>query len=454
MMLNLRSHLSPSSIQKLDNFIQRLTLLHQRFPWAIPCFGFVSGLASFFLVEREKEQFAQMVSLLMLASWVWLTLENLLRRGLSRWFGAPLPAPVLSFATQMVHQESLFFAVPFFFITTAWNTGQAVFTTVLMLFALASILDPVYFRWLAASRWRYFLFHGVTLFSVLLVALPVLLQLPTPQAYLWALGAAILMTLPGIVRALPVPGWQRLGAVIVLVPLLAASGYYARPWIPSATLRLTKVAVTDRIDNQNRAPDRPLKVITEDQLRAGLYAYTAISAPRGLRERIYHEWRRNGRVVDRIALDINGGREAGYRAWTHKLNFPPYPVGRWEIHVLTDADQVIGILRFQVVTSAEAATQTQPPSPLKTPEQTPEAISTQTPEATVEPTAAESSGLQEAAPQPSIDNPAIAPADPIEEAAPVEATPAETPAATPPTESSTPESDTRLTAPEQPVLNP
>src|SRR5690606_2553184 len=32
-----------------------------------------------------------------------------------------------------------------------------------------------------------------------------------------------------------------------------------------------------------------------------------------------------------------------------KLNFPPYPTGKWEIHVLTEANQVIGILRFTVV---------------------------------------------------------------------------------------------------------
>src|SRR5690606_9198935 len=56
-------------------------------------------------------------------------------------------------------------------------------------------------------------------------------------------------------------------------------------------------------------------------------------------------------LVDRIALNINGGREAGYRAWSHKLNFPPYPAGRWQIRVMTEAHQMIGVLRFQVVKS-------------------------------------------------------------------------------------------------------
>ena len=326
----------------------------------MPLLGFVSGAASFFLVEREKDTFAQSVAILMLASWVWLALEKVLRRGVLHWFGTPLPSPVLSFFTQMVHQESLFFVIPFFVITTAWNTGQIVFTSLLALFALVSVLDPIYFRWLAPRRWLYFIFHGMTSFAVLLTVLPIIFHLPTPQTYLLALGAAIALSLPAVVRPLPLRLWARVLAALALALLVAGVGIYARPWIPPATLRLTKVAVTDKIDNHNKAPERELKAVTQEQLRNGLYAYTAIRAPRGLRERIYHEWRLNGSTIDRIALDINGGREAGYRAWTHKLNFPPYPAGQWEIHVLTEANQVIGILRFAVVKSAEREQESAP----------------------------------------------------------------------------------------------
>lgn len=353
MNVNIRHHLSPASIEKFRGLMQWITKLLQRYPWAMPLVGFVSGAASFFLVEREQDRFAQSIAILMLVSWVWLAMEKLLRRGVQRWLGAPLPPPLVSFATQMVHQESLFFVIPFFAITTAWNTGQMVFTSALAVFALVSILDPIYFHWLAARRWLYFIFHGVTSFAVLLTALPILFHLPTPQAYLLSLGAAIALSLPGVVSALPLRWWGRGLAALALILLTTGIGLYTRPWIPPATLRLTKVAVTDQINDRQRAPERELKVVTEEQLRQGLYAYTAIRAPRGLRERIYHEWRRNGRTVDRIALDINGGREAGYRAWTHKLNFPPYPAGRWEIHILTEANQVIGILRFEVVKSAK-----------------------------------------------------------------------------------------------------
>lgn len=365
MNVNLRYHLSPESTEKLAAATRFVTRLLQRFPWVMPLVGFVSGAASFFLVEREKDTFAQLIAFLMLVSWVWLALEKLLRRGVQRWFGTPLPSPVLSFFAQMVHQESLFFVIPFFTITTAWNTGQMVFTSLLMLFALISIVDPIYYR-CAERRWLYSIFHGVTLFAVLLTALPIIFQLPTPKTYQLALGVALVLSLPAVVRALPLRWWGRGLAAIGLALLTAGIGIYTRPWIPPATLRLTKVAVTDKIDDRHRAPEQELKIVSDEQLRQGLYAYTAIRAPRGLRERIYHEWRRNGRTVDRIALDINGGREAGYRAWTHKLNFPPYPAGKWEVHVLTEADQVIGILRFDVVKSDKP---TIAPEPVPTTEQ-------------------------------------------------------------------------------------
>ena len=95
------------------------------------------------------------------------------------------------------------------------------------------------------------------------------------------------------------------------------------------------------------------KVSAEQIRNGGLYAYTAINAPRGLDERIYHVWQFNGKEVDRIALDIHGGRKEGYRAWTHKQNFPADSVGRWQVRVLTEDGQVIGVLRFKVTDTAQ-----------------------------------------------------------------------------------------------------
>lgn len=351
-------------------WVPRLVALTERWPWAIPLFGFVSGLASFFLVER-KEQVAQIIAALMLASWCWLTLEKLLRLYVNRWFGVELPKPLLSYFTQLVHQESLFFIIPFFFVTTAWNSGQMVFTGLLLLAALVSLIDPFYFRWLAPRRWLYFAFHGLTLFAVLLTALPIIFQMPTALSYAWALGIALGITLPSVAAELSWQWWQRLTLLILIAVMVILLAFVVRPWVPPATLWLTQMAVTDSISD-DRSPENSLRIISHEQLHRGLYAYTAIRAPRGLNERIYHEWQLNGKPVDRVGLDINGGRAAGYRAWTHKVNFPANSIGRWQVRVVTDTHQLIGVLRFRVVEQvgeqSSAISSAAPPPPATSPD--------------------------------------------------------------------------------------
>ncbi|WP_028240673.1 DUF5924 family protein [Stutzerimonas azotifigens] len=334
-----------AAVSRLYALVARLVA---RYPGVIALFGFASGVASFVLVDRQAG-LAKVLSLIMLVSWLWLILESSLRRAIERWFGWKVPAPLLHYATQLVHQETLFFIIPFFFVTTAWNSGQALFTGLLGAAALVSLIDPLYYRWLARRRWLYLGFHVLTLFAVLLTALPIILHLSTPQSYQLALGIAVLLALPSLGALFPGGGWRRALSVLGLALVVGLAGWFGRTWVPPATLWLTDVAVTTDFDGATRQPGDSLDQLTNAQLHAnGLYAYTAINAPRGLKERIYHDWLHDGRRVDRIALDINGGREAGYRAWSHKRNFPRDAAGRWRVRVVTEAGQMIGQLSFRV----------------------------------------------------------------------------------------------------------
>ncbi len=339
----------------LSDAAPKVIALSDRFPWAIPVFGFVSGLGSFFLVER-KQELAQVIAIMILASWCWLLMEKSVHRWIKNWFGFQLPQPLFHYAAQLVHQESLFFVIPFFFVTTAWNSGQAVYSGLLAVAALVSLIDPIYFRWLAPKRILYFSFHGLTLFAALLTALPILFHLPTSESYHWSLGIALLIAVSGVISESGFSWWQRILSVVVLASALGFVGLMVRPWVPPATLWLTKVAITQSVDG-NREPKNDLKALSETELHQGLYAYTAIHAPRGLNERIYHVWQLNGKEVDRVALEINGGREGGYRAWSRKVNFPENAKGRWQIRVVTEANQLIGILRFRVGEKTVAAAQ-------------------------------------------------------------------------------------------------
>lgn len=338
----------------MPHVIQRLIELFKRYPGVIALGGFISGIASFILVDRQAG-LASWIAILMLDSWVWLMLENTFTQLFAKVFKREIPQPLLRYATQMIHQESLFFVLPFFFITTTWNSGQLVFTGLLTAAGLISIIDPLYYKWLAPRRSLFLALHTLTLFAALLTALPIILHLTTAQSFKLALGAAMLLSFPRLASSFPINHWRRAVMLVAVTLAVGGSGWLLRSWVPPATLWLNDVAISTEV--QNRTPGASLKQVSASQIRSsGLYAYTAINAPRGLNERIYHVWQFNGNEIDRIALDIHGGRKEGYRAWTHKQNFPSNPIGRWQVRVLTEDGQLIGVLRFRVVDDGQAST--------------------------------------------------------------------------------------------------
>ena len=339
-------------MQNVTRLITRILELMKRYPGVIALGGFISGVCSFILVDRQQGM-ASWIAVIMLVSWLWLMLENSFTQLFTKVFKREIPEPLLRYATQMIHQESLFFVLPFFFVTTAWNSGQSVFTGLLGAAALVSIIDPLYYKWLAPKRSLFLALHTLTLFAALLTALPIILHLTTAESYKLALGVAMALSIPSLAVSMPLRSLKGWAMLLGVTAAIGCAGWFLRSWVPPATLWMTEVAISSQL--QNRTPGESLKQVSASQIRsAGLYAYTAIKAPRGLNERIYHVWQFNGKEVDRIALDINGGRKEGYRAWTHKQVFPANPVGRWQVRVLTEDGQVIGVLRFRVVDDGQA----------------------------------------------------------------------------------------------------
>ncbi|ALI01581.1 DUF2914 domain-containing protein [Pseudomonas sp. FW306-02-F02-AA] len=338
----------------LTHYVTRILELMKRYPGVIALGGFISGVCSFILVDRQQS-LATWIATIMLVSWLWLMLENSLTELFTKVFKREIPQPLLRYATQMIHQESLFFVLPFFFITTTWNSGQLVFTGLLGAAALVSITDPLYYKWLAPRRWLFLAMHTLTLFAALLTALPIILNLTTAQSFKLALGTAMLLSFPSLASIFPIRTIRGALSVLSITLAIGCAGWLLRSWVPPATLWMTQVAISTQL--QDRTPGDSHNEVSVAQLRPdGLYAYTAINAPRGLDERIYHVWQFNGQEVDRIALDIHGGRKEGYRAWSHKQNFPGNPAGDWQVRVLTEDGQVIGVLRFEVTDASQNGT--------------------------------------------------------------------------------------------------
>ncbi|GGY10863.1 membrane protein [Litchfieldella qijiaojingensis] len=338
----------------LQRLAERLISRIRPYMWVWPPVAFSAGVASFFLVDRQQ-WLGGALALGMLLAWVLLLSESLIGRFLARRGYSTLPRGVTTFIAQMIHQETLFFCLPFLLATTVWTSGQALFTLLIVALALLSILDPLYFKLADRYRWVYFAFHAQCVFVVVLVTLPLMLQLTTSESLRYAVVLMVIFSLPSLlhlVRPQQFKGWM---TMFGLLALLASLAWVGRAWVPPANLWINGSALSPGLDTATRTPQGSVRLQTDALRRSGLYAYTAIRAPRGLREEVYHEWRHEGELMDRIPLVIHGGREDGYRAWTHKRNFPKESAGRWRIDIMTTSGQRIGVMRFTVTDKPSAA---------------------------------------------------------------------------------------------------
>lgn len=322
---------------------QRLLEWLHRYRYVLAPLSFGAGLASFLLIER-REWLAQWVSALLILGWILILAEEWAARRLR------LSPAVLRFGIQAIQQETLFFTLPFFLHTTTWTTGQAVFTSAALLAGVCSIWDPLYFGRIATRPWLYLAFHALAVFIGTLTVAPILLHLTTTQTLALASANIVVLAVPMLSHMID---RQRALHWVMLFGGAAALGALAwqlRPWVPPATLWVQEATITDAVDRQRREPNIALLSVTPAHLHArGLYAFISIRAPRGLHEQVWHRWVHNGHEVDRIALDILGGRAEGYRAWSYKRSFPADPRGEWCVEAITDGGQLIGRIEFSVV---------------------------------------------------------------------------------------------------------
>ena len=347
--------LTPTRIEAIQRRIERIVERLKPWSWLWPPMAFAAGLSSFFLVDRQQWLGAAL-ALGLLFAWTLLLSEGLISRWLSR-RGHPTPTRgVTTFIAQMIHQETLFFTLPFILVTTVWNSGQTLFALLVGGMAILSIIDPLYFK--VAERWRslYFVFHAQCVFLVLLVTLPIMVHLTTGQSLLLALGITILVALPSFWHLLKQRSLKRWCAFFVLTLLLAYGAWLGRIWVPPASLWMTSSALSPGFNVEQRLPQGSMALTPQAISENGLYVYTAIRAPRGLSETITHAWHHNGVPMDVVELNIDGGREQGYRAWSHKQNFPEDPTGDWRIDIMTGTGQRLGLIRFEVSDDAQQAT--------------------------------------------------------------------------------------------------
>lgn len=211
--------------------------------------------------------------------------------------------------------------------------------------------------------------YAVVCFSFFTFSLPILIRFM--NTFVFLLGAVLslavaLWLVELIYKGTSVPSTRErvltgLPAT-VLVALLV--GFYFLNWIPPVPLSLKFGGIYHHITKQDgmyrlgfeKGAWYQFWKRSDDPFRGEgpVYCFTAVFAPVDLRTVIVHHWQYRGvsgpsstefSTADKIPIEISGGREAGYRAYTVKTRLLP---GDWRVNVETGEGRVIGLVDFRV----------------------------------------------------------------------------------------------------------
>lgn len=300
------------------------------------------ALTSAFLMKRTPER-AWLVAAAVGAGWLFLAAAVVLARRPADAARARLVRYSATVGTQSLMQLTLFFVLPFYWLSAAPLLGHRVFLGLLSILSLLTLWDPLFlsvFRrlWLAVPL------KAATSFVGLFAALPFLGL--SHAASLWTAAAGAALGVPLVAAATAAPERRRAAAragllVGALLPLSVLLG--AARWIPPAPLRLTEGGLGTDVDRKAR-----LLVGAADRFERApehLYCFTAIYAPTGLHEQVFHAWRRDGEPLFQAALDVGGNRTGAWRTWSY---ITPRGPGRYTCEVVTSTGQSLGRLEASV----------------------------------------------------------------------------------------------------------
>ena len=317
--------------------------------WGASVASLGGGLLTLFVFRRGLPNVGWIVGYLMLVSLLFIVfIELRLPLESAEHKSLRLIATAVDYTLQTLYHGLLLFVLPAYYAAATLTSLNAVFLALLVLLALLATFDPWYQAVVQPRRWLGYLFFIVSIFASLNVALPLVGVPPFPALLASAFLASVALT-PAVRRRRQSDWLAALRSTVAVAVVAATAVALGRVAIPPAPLFLARAElVWDVIgmDARELAPD----TVGADELRQrGLVAYTAIYAPAGLSQPITHVWRRNGQVVNVVSLSpVKGGRQEGFRTYSHKTSFPADPTGRWTVDVETSSGQLIGRLRFRV----------------------------------------------------------------------------------------------------------
>jgi len=314
--------------------------------WGISAGSLVLGVLTLVLFRRGIEYFPWFVGYLVLLWLAGVACAGVRQSLAAR--GRRLISRVVDYTMQTLFHGLLLFLLPIYYASTTLTSVNAWFLILLAGAALITAIDPWYRAIIAWFRGLELFLLGFGLFASLTVAFP-LIGAPSTWARTLS-GILSVLALAPVFRRGWDPSWREamLGAA-AWAAVVAVLLWPLREWVPPVPLHLTSATFARSVVRLE--PSQPVATISAEELRTwgGLAAFTAVAAPAGLREPIFHVWRKDGAVVARIPLTpIRGGRPGGFRTYSRKTDLGGSPVGTWTVDVLTAHDQLIGRIQLEV----------------------------------------------------------------------------------------------------------
>ena len=318
--------------------------------WGISCASLAGGILTLFVFRRGLPNVAWIIGYLLLL-WLLFALLTQVRQALesSARRRHRLVATAVDYTVQSLYHGLLLFVLPAYYAAATLTSANFGFVVLLGALVLLATFDPWYGALVHPRPWLGGVFFVISIFAALNVALPLLGVRPYVALMLSAWASVVAVT-PAVRRALTWP-W-RASLVLTSVAGVAAAGVVAVGCIviPPAPLFVARADIRWNVGTVDDLEPVRHAIRADDLRQRGLTAYTAVYAPAGLRQPVAHVWKHDGRVTDVVSFSaVAGGRREGYRTWSRKTAFPPDPLGRWTVDVMTTSGQLIGRLSFRVV---------------------------------------------------------------------------------------------------------
>jgi Protein of unknown function (DUF2914) len=230
----------------------------------------------------------------------------------------------------------LFFIIPIYGASATVGSRNSVFVILLTVAAFLSTLDMASNEHLSASP----ALSSFGLFACVNLMLPVFWGVNNSVAFYVGAVTAFLGFATFCFRR---SGW-RLGKARALITvgglLLMAFIVAGRPYIPPAPLRLMQTEFGGSFDPERHRITTPVS-FSEDR-STDVFALTAISAPRGLRERVCHQWYYGNQLIETSPYYDVTGDPKNFQVWSNCMLRRLPSSGRGRLDVVTEGGQLIG----------------------------------------------------------------------------------------------------------------